>query len=146
MKRLIFIFLAISLISCETENAGFEVVDVEKFTIQLPKTWNASIQQGYDSFVGQIETKDNQVITFDLGWYSDRLDVDPAEHDINLMIIDNKKAKSVRPKNFGQGTTGVYFDSLEVTKSNKFQMSGNNLSSYNQKLLLKVVGSLEFKD
>jgi hypothetical protein len=81
-----------------------------------------------------------------LGRYSSQLKVEPATHDIYFTTIDNKKAKIVKPKNFGQGTTGVYFDSLEVTRINKFQLSGAGLSANNQKLLLTAIESLKFKN
>jgi hypothetical protein len=145
MKRILFIMLAIGTISCETDNMDPETVDLEKFTIQLPGTWNATKLHGYDSFAGQIEISDIEKISFDLGWYSNQLNVDPTTHDIAFMTIDDKRAKIVKPKNFGQGTTGVYFDSLETTKTNKFQMSGTGLSSHNQKLLLTAIESLKFK-
>ena len=147
MKNIFFItLLAIGSISCETENVEPKTVDLEKFTIQVPGTWNASKLQGFDSFVGEIKINDKEKITFDLGWYSNELKVDPTTHDIDFMTIDNKRAKIVKPKNLGQGTTGVYFDSLETTKTNKFHMSGTGLSSENQKLLLTAIESLKFKN
>ena len=147
MKNIFFItLLAIGTISCETENVEPKTVDLEKFTIQVPGTWNASKLQGFDSFVGEIKINDKEKITFDLGWYSNELKVDPITHDIDFRTVDNKKAKVVKPKNFGQGTTGAYFDSLETTKTNKFQMSGTGLSSENQKLLLTAIESIKFKN
>ena len=147
MKSIFFItLLAIGTISCETENVEPKTVDLEKFTIQVPGTWNASKLQGFDSFVGEIKINDKEKITFDLGWYSNELKVDPTTHDIDFMTIDNKRAKIVKPKNLGQGTTGVYFDSLETTKTNKFHMSGTGLISENQKLLLTAIESLKFKN
>lgn len=146
MKKVLFIILAIGKISCETENVEPKTVDLEKFTIQVPGTWTPSKQQGYDSFVGQIEITGDEKINFDLGWYSNKLNVDPTTHDIDFVTIDNKRAKVVKPKNFGQGTTGVYFDSLETTKTNKFQISGTGLSTANQKLFLTAIGTLKFKD
>ena len=146
MKRVLFIILAIGTISCDTDNVEPKTVDFEKFTIQVPGTWIASPQQGFDSFVGQIEITDKEKLNFDLGWYSNKLNADPAIHDIDFVTIDNKRAKVVKPKNFGQGTTGVYFDSLETTKTNKFQISGTGLSSSNQKLFLKATKTLKFKN
>lgn len=108
--------------------------------------WKAEKQQGYDSQVWQIEINSKEKLSLDLGWYSDRLEVDPSTHDINFIVIDNKRAKVVSPRNFGPGTTGVYFDSLETTKTNRFQMSGTGLSSKNQKLFLSAVETLKFKD
>lgn len=145
MKKILFIILSIGAISCDTENIEYKTVDLEKFTIQVPWQWIASKQQGYDSFVGQIEINDKEKIIYDLGWYSNQLKVNPETHDIEYMIIDNKRAKIVKPKNFGPGTTGVYFDSLK-TRGNKFEISGVNLSAYNQKLFLVSIESLKFKD
>jgi hypothetical protein len=146
MKTVLFIIFVIGTTSCDTDNIEPKTVDLDKFTIQVPGTWSASKQQGYDSFVGQIEVGDKEKVTFDLGWYSNKLTVDPATHDIDFMTIDDKRARVVRPKDFGQGTTGVYFDSLETTKTIKFQMSGTGLSSDNQKLLLMAFESLKFKN
>lgn len=148
MKKVLLIIFVIGTISCETHDVEpkTKTVDLEEFTIQIPETWNTSIQQGYDSFVGQIVVGDKEEIDFDLGWYSNQLTVDPATHYIDFMTIDNKRAKVVKPKNFGRGTTGVYFDSLETTKTNKFQVSGSGLSSDNQKLLLIAIESLRFKN
>jgi hypothetical protein len=145
MKRFLLFVFALGTTSCNTDVVKPKTVDLEKFTIQLPGTWNASKQQGYDSFVGQVDLNPEKA-TFDLGRYSSQLKVEPATHDIYFTTIDNKKAKIVKPKNFGQGTTGVYFDSLEVTRINKFQLSGAGLSANNQKLLLTAIESLKFKN
>lgn len=145
MRKYIMIFFIIGFISCEEENPEMYMVDLDDFRIQLPNTWSASRLQGYDSFVGQITINQSEVIFFDLGWYSDKLQVDPETHVISFVVIDNKNAKIVSPKNFGLGTVGIYFDSLEVTKTNKFQMSGTNLSSANQKLFLDALETIRFK-
>ena len=75
-----------------------KTVDLEKFSIQIPGTWNAVKQQGYNSYVEQIEINDKEKVTFDLGWYSNKLNIDPATHDIYFITIDNKRAKVVTPK------------------------------------------------
>lgn len=131
--------------SCETD-AELKTLDFEEFTIQVPVTWAGTPVQGYDSFVGEIKISDKEKVDFDLGWYSDKLNVDPATHNIDFATIDSKKAKVVKPINFGQGTTGVYFDSLETTKLNRFQISGTGLSSGNQKLFLRAIETLKFKN
>ncbi len=133
-------------IECEACKCNQKMLDFEHFTIEVPTTWTPIELQGIDSYVGQIKISNQENVTFDFGWYSNPLDVDIATHDINIILIDNKKAKIVKPKNFGQGTTGVYFDSLEVSKINKFQISGTNLSAQNQKRFLRAIETLTFKN
>lgn len=62
--------------------------------------------------------------------------------------IDNRKAKIVRPKNAGEGTTGVYFDSLWVAGSgiDRFQLNGRDLKPENERLVLQAIKTLRFND
>lgn len=144
MKRLTIVLIAsLTVLSCNDE-VEQKTLDVEKFTIIIPSTWNLEELQGYDSFVKQIRINEQEKISIDLGWYSSNLNVDDSTHDITNKIIDNKSAKIVKPKNFQQGTTGVYFDSLDIQKT-KLQMSGVNLSAGNQRLFLTAIETLKFK-
>ena len=144
MKRLIvFLIASLTILSCNDE-VEQKTVDVEKFTIIIPSTWNLEELQGYDSFVRQIRINEQEKINIDLGWYSSNLNVDNSTHDITNKTIDNKSAKIVKPKNFQHGTTGVYFDSLDIQKT-KLQMSGVNLSAGNQRLFLTAIETLKFK-
>lgn len=144
MQRVLTIVFFAFLFSCENNDHELKTVDLERFTLQIPRDWNAAESQGYDSFVGEIRISAEESVSFDLGWYSDKLNVDPASHDFDLTTIDGKAARIVRPKNFGHGTTGVYFDSLETSKTNKFQMSASGLNPKNQKALLAAIRSLKF--
>lgn len=144
MKTLIIVLIAsLTVLSCNDE-VEQKTLDVEKFTIIIPSTWNLEELQGYDSFVRQIRINEQEKIGIDLGWYSSNLNVDNSTHDITNKTIDNKSAKIVKPKNFHQGTTGVYFDSLDIQKT-KLQMSGVNLSAGNQRLFLTAIETLKFK-
>ncbi len=146
MKKLLFAAVIAFAASCQNGDITPESVDFEWFTMEIPGKWKAARQQGIDSNIWEIGINSKEKLGIDHGWYSNKLEVDPATHDINFVTIDNKRAKIVNPKNFGQGTTGVYFDSLEASRMNKFQMSGTGLSSKNQKLFLKAVETLKFKD
>jgi hypothetical protein len=144
MKRLIIVLIAsLTVLSCNDE-VEQKTLDVEKFIIIIPSTWNLEELQGYDSFVRQIRINGQEKISIDLGWYSSNLNVDNSTHDITNKTIDNKSAKIVKPKNFQQGTTGVYFDSIDIQKT-KLQMSGVNLSAGNQRLFLTAIETLKFK-
>ena len=143
MKRLIIVLIAsLTVLSCNDE-VEQKTLDVDKFTIIIPSTWTLEEVQGYDSFVRQIRINEQEKISIDLGWYSSNLNVDNSTHDIIIKTIDNKAAKIVKPKNFQQGTTGVYFDSLDIQKT-KFQMSGIDLSAGNQRLFLTAIETIKF--
>jgi len=139
------VFLAISaaiLISCNKDEV--EQLELESFTIELPSNWTFNEVQGYDSYVRQIKTSDNQIINMDLGWYSSDLPVDDQTHNITFKLIDNKEAKIVHPRNFRNGTTGVYFDNLD-NQGTKLQISGIDLSESNQLLFLNAIETIKFK-
>ena len=144
MKRQIIVLIAsLTVLSCNDE-VEQKTLDVDKFTIIIPSSWNLEEVQGYDSFVRQIRINEQEKISIDLGWYSSNLNVDNSTHDIITKTIDSKDAKIVKPRNFLKGTTGVYFDSLDIQKT-KFQMSGVDLSSGNQRLFLTAIETLKFK-
>jgi hypothetical protein len=144
MKKIMLVLIAgLTILSCNDE-VEEKTLDLERFTIKIPSTWTFEEVQGYDSFVRQIKINEQEKINIDLGWYSSNLNVDNSTHDILIKIIDNKKAKIVKPRNFQRGTTGIYFDSLDIQKT-KFQMSGVDLSDGNQRLLLIAIETLKFK-
>ncbi|MEJ7643710.1 MAG: hypothetical protein WKF87_03890 [Chryseolinea sp.] len=144
MKKVILVLIAcLTIFSCNDEIEQ-QTLDIEKFTIIIPSTWTLEEVQGYDSFVRQIKINEQEIISIDLGRYSSNLNVDNSTHDIIVKTIDNKVAKIVNPKKFERGTTGVYFDSLDVQKT-KCQISGIDLSSGNQRLFLSAIETLKFK-
>src|SRR5688572_25784041 len=115
-KHLLIISALILLaISCnddpdrETRNFNFG-----QFSIDAPPTWQQVNQQGYDSYVAQFVTPGGETISFDLGLYSNALNVDGNTHTITFRTIDNKDAKIVKPKSPGNGTTGVFFEHIDV--------------------------------
>ena len=144
MKRMVIILIASWIVLSCNDEVEQKTLDVDKFTIIIPSTWFLEEVQGYDSFVRQIKINEQEIISIDLGWYSSNLNVDNSTHDIVIKTIDDKVAKIVKPKNFEQGTTGVYFDSLDIQKT-KFQMSGIDLSAGNQRLFLTAIETLKFK-
>ncbi|MEQ8336079.1 MAG: hypothetical protein RIA62_01955 [Cyclobacteriaceae bacterium] len=146
MKRNL-VLLAISaviLFSCDNNEIGPTEFAFKNFTIELPSNWSINEVQGYDSYVSQIKTSNNQIINIDLGPYSSDLPVDTQTHDITHQIIDNKEAKVVSPKNFQSGITGVYFNNLD-NQGTKLQLSGSDLSKSNQRLFLTAIETIKFR-
>lgn len=124
-----------------------------KFSIEVPTSWEEENLRIEDSYVGGIKLSNDEEVVFDLGYYSNRLDeVDSLTHNFSWIIIDGRKTKLVTPKKPGQGTVGIYIDSLWVNGSfgddymiDTFVMGGNNLKAENERLLIKAFTTLEFK-
>lgn len=117
--------------------------DFGQFAMNLPDGWTILAQQGYDSYVADVITSKNEVISFDLGQWSSSLNVDARFHNITHATIDGKDARIVQPKTIGIGVTGIFF--ADIGNGNRFQMSGNNLSKTSQNFLLASFASLRFK-
>ena len=67
--------------------------------------------------------------------------------EYSFEVINNLKAKIVKPKKPGIGLTGVYFENTRTNgKGMRFQISGYNLSEKNEKEFLKAIQSLKFKN
>ena len=131
------------VISCDDAPAQ-KTMDAGRFTIQTPSAWTLEELQGYDSSVKQITINDTEKISIDVGWYADNLNVDPVTHEITTKTIDNFNAKIVRPINFNEGITGVYFETIDLAGT-KLHMSGTNLSAMNQRIFLNAIETLNFK-
>jgi hypothetical protein len=148
--RLLIITLTLVgiLTSCEKVKRDKKSLDFGRFTIEVPGTWDKVKRKGIDSYVGQIAIDENDTLNFDLGWYSSDLTDDPNLQDsVSWATIDNRKAKIVRPKKSGLGTTGVSIDSLWRAGSgiDRFQINGKNLKSDNERLFLEAIKTLRFK-
>ena len=145
LRRLLFIFPVLMLMSCGNDDESpSNLIDVGPFKIDIPEGWQSVTAQGYDSYVASFLTSAGETISFDLGMYSSSLNVDNSTHDINFKTIDNKNAKIVVPKTSGQGTTGVFFESIDGNGS-RFQMSGSNLSVTTQMQFLAAIETLKFR-
>ncbi len=74
MKYFILIF-AIFIFACTSNNetSKLKTLDFGSFTIQTPNNWTKKKVKGIDSYVGQILLDSSDVLTFDLGPYSNDL-------------------------------------------------------------------------
>jgi hypothetical protein len=143
MKNLtLFVLASLFLMGC-ADDTNWKTQETVHFTIELPDSWTMEEVQGYDSFVRQIRISEQQAIGIDLGWYSNQLNVDAATHTIQFKPIDNKDAKIVKPKDFQSGTTGVYYELID-DNNNRLNISGQDLSPTNQRLLLTAIETIRF--
>lgn len=92
-----------------------------------------------------LHKKDSLVYTF-VGT-TDSINVNRYFKDsITWEIIDNRRAKIVRPKKTGIGTTGIFIDSVWQAGSavDRFQINGKNLKPENEKQFLTSIRTLKF--
>ena len=101
MKLFLFLSIAaMSLVSCDenevittNELPANKQLDFTEFTIEVPASWTSVDLQGIDSYIGGIKMDAEEEATFDLGWYSNSLEVDSLYHRVEYTAIDGKQAK-----------------------------------------------------
>jgi hypothetical protein len=152
MKSLILLsILTLCLLSCDDSAVDTNALPANKqldfgdFTIEVPATWQPVTLQGIDSYIGGIQMDQDQQATFDLGWYSNSLDVDTNTHAIDMIRIDDKEAKRVTPMTPGRGITGVFIPNLNDGGLIRFELHGEDLTAENQQALMHAVETIDFK-
>lgn len=76
--------------------------------------------------------------------------IDPDKYkkqNVSWDSIDGRTAKIVYPRRSGNGFTGVYIDTLWISKSRvvKFNLYGRNLKPENEKVFLNALRTLKFQ-
>jgi hypothetical protein len=184
MQKLLNVILVFCFASCGSTSpkGDKKILDFGKFTIETPTSWSKIEKNGIDSYVGAIVIDSTDTLSFDLGWYSNRLNeseptffdssmignidtslinisdiifvkdrmlVDPdmyKKNNVTWDTIDGRRAKIVHPRQSGNGTTGIYIDSLWISGSDvdRFNLYGTNLKIENEKKVLKSIRTLKF--
>jgi hypothetical protein len=75
MKKLLTAIIVIGLFACNqsTLKGDTKTMDFGSFTIETPQAWKPIEQKGVDSYVGEIAIDSTDTLSFDLGWYSNKL-------------------------------------------------------------------------
>lgn len=129
--------------SAATAPASWHKVDAVAFSLFAPSGWELRQVQGVDSYVGEF-VGDSVVLKFDFGGYSsDCLNKakEPA-YVIAHKSIGGFPAKIASPTTSGHGFTGIYF--RNVGSSNGLCLSGQDLTSAQQELVLKMFETIRF--
>jgi len=119
---------------------------IEKNHVYLTKETNKTIFE-LDHAGNVVDSLPN-IIEMEWIGHVDSVDLNKLLNDtVSWTIIDNRKAKLVRPKISGIGTTGIYIDSLWKSGSgtDKFQINGKGLEPDNERLFLQAIRTLRFK-
>lgn len=125
-----------------TPPTGWHKVDAGPFSIFGPSGWEFHQLEGVDSFVGEF-VGDGLTLKFDFGGYSNPL---KKEKKPTYVVVHKSigafRAKVVSPRMPGHGITGVYF--RDVGDSNALTLWGNDLTSSQQELALKIFETIRF--
>lgn len=75
MNKLTTAIIIIGLSACNqpTPKGDTKTIDFGSFTIETPQTWKPIEEKGIDSYVGRIAIDSTDTLSFDLGWYSNKL-------------------------------------------------------------------------
>ncbi len=75
MKKLLTAIIVIGLATCNQpiHKSDIKTTDFGSFTIETPQTWKLIEEKGVDSYVGRIAIDSADTLSFDLGWYSNKL-------------------------------------------------------------------------
>ncbi|MEI6950783.1 hypothetical protein V9K67_26610 [Paraflavisolibacter sp. H34] len=88
MKRLLIAITIFGLTACNRSEPkrDTKTMDFGSFTIETPKSWTPIKEKGFDSYIGKIAMDNKDTLSFDLGWYSNKLyEYDQAILDSSLM-------------------------------------------------------------
>jgi hypothetical protein len=125
-----------------TTPIGWHKVDAGAFSLFAPLGWEFHQLMGVDSYVGEF-LGDGVVLKFDFGRYSSSLkEAKKPAYVIAHQPIGGFPAKIVSPIAQGHGVTGVYFHS--VGRSNALCLWGQELTSKQQELVLKIFETIRF--
>lgn len=126
-------------------SAGWRLVDVGNFTINLPPGWKFQERQGIDSHVGEFVGQGME-IRFDEGGYSyDFRDIEPSEYVVTYEIIGGYSTKVVSRKVFSRrdAVIGIYFPKIPPGwKLGLYSFCSNETQ---QDLVLKIFRTIKFK-
>jgi hypothetical protein len=125
-----------------TAPLGWHKVDAGPFSILAPPGWEFHQLTGVDSYVGEF-VGDGLTLRFDFGRYSSSLkEAKKPAYVITKESIGGFRAKLVSPRGPGHGITGVYF--RDVARSNALCLFGEDLTSTQQELALKIFETIRF--
>lgn len=98
------------------------------------------------SMISDAGTNDISEIIF----VKDHYRVDPDRYKYNNVswdTIDNRLAKLVYPRRSGKGTTGVYIDSVWISRGDvvRFNLYGIDLHPANEKTVFEAIKTIKFK-
>ena len=124
------------------EESRWQKVDTLAFSILAPSGWKFRQLEGVDSYVVEF-AGDGIVLRFDFGGHSNPLKEEkkPAYVVVHESIA-GLSAKIVSPTTPGHGITGVYFP--KTFGSNKLCLFGQDLTSTQQELALKIFKTVRF--
>jgi hypothetical protein len=130
-------------LSTVTAPISWHKLEAGAFSLFAPWGWEFHQLQGVDSYVGEF-VGDGVALRFDFGRYSSGC-LNKAKKPAYVVAhesIGGFPAEIAGPRTPGHGVTGVYFRS--VGRSNGLCLWGQDLTSTQQELVLKIFETIRF--
>ncbi|TDO25748.1 hypothetical protein [Sediminibacterium goheungense] len=132
MRKSVVVYLIMLLSACNhPNNADTKILDFGSFTIQVPQSWQKIKKTGIDSYVGSIALDDRDTISFDLGWYSNKL------YESDITILDSSLINSL-DTNMIDVNAIIFVKDKHLTDPDKFRknnVSWDTISGYAAKIV-----------
>jgi hypothetical protein len=94
-----------------------QVLDFGLFSIETPNGWTKIKERGSDSYVGRIAIDKTDTLSFDLGWYSNKLD-EPEPTILNSSLIGSIDTSTVDMNDVIFVKNGALVDPGKYKKNN----------------------------
>jgi len=125
----------------------------EKDTIDFDLGWYSNKLEEFDpvimdsSMMADVDTSKEG--NRDIIWVKNSRAVDPdnyRKNNVSWDTFDGRRAKIVYPRQAGIGTTGVYIDTLWISRGavDHFSLYGDNLKADIEKEVLQAIRTLKF--
>lgn len=115
----------------------WQTFEIGKYKIEFPTNFSFTEEQGFDSYIGKIESNE-LVVEFDYGFYTNNLEEyeNNSEYEVIINSLEGDYRKIAYSKISTDGFTAIYL--LDENTSIALGMYARNISSENQSLLLDI--------
>lgn len=131
LRLLAPVLFLLTLFSCDrsTKEHAVHILDFGSFTITTPIGWTKVEVKGVDSYVGGILLDSFNIISFDLGRYSD---------DLNEYDSVTLNGKTYYINNADTGFSPKLYDSINIDKVKLSRVEWTQIDNRHAKLLIPI--------
>ena len=135
MYKFLSALITIIFISCLHKNE-YKIIDYGEFQIEVPYEWKKLNLKGKDSKIGGLVTNSQDTLVFDLGMYSNELDVYAEIKDsIIENVISNENDPEKRAQMILNSIKYRDFDSINLESLSKYIIEYKNINNKKAKII-----------
>lgn len=130
MNKILQSFILILILSC-SQKKETKIIDYGEFQIEVPKNWKKLKLKGIDSKIGGLVTSNHDTLMFDLGRFSNELDVYAEIRDsIFLSFLAKEKTPELIEKHIIQ-----LYDSIKLDSFSKYNVEFKLIDNKKAKII-----------